>query len=55
MKTQDKKSIFIEVDKEGWKFTTENYEINLETGLYFGKKNSFVENQKYIYFWNDTK
>ena len=45
MKTQDKKSIFIEVDKEGWKFTTENYEINLETGLYFGKKNSFVENQ----------
>ncbi len=45
MKTQDKKSIFIEVDKEGWKFTTENYEINLETGLYFGKKNTFVENQ----------
>ena len=45
MKTQDKRSIFIEVDKEGWKFTTENYEINLETGLYFGKKNTFVENQ----------
>ncbi len=45
MKTQDKKSIFIEVDKEGWKFTCDNYDINLETGLYFGKKNSFKENQ----------
>tara|TARA_Y100001970_G_scaffold277295_1_gene381238 strand:+ start:74 stop:1705 length:1632 start_codon:yes stop_codon:yes gene_type:complete len=45
MKTQDKKSIFIEVDKEGWKFTCDNYDINLETGLYFGKKNSFTENQ----------
>ena len=45
MKTQDKKSIFIEAEKEGWKFTSENYEINLETGLYFGKKNTFVENK----------
>ena len=45
MKTQDKKSIFIEADKEGWKFTSENYEANLETGLYFGKKNTFVENK----------
>ena len=24
---------------------SENYEINLETGLYFGKKNTFVENK----------
>ncbi len=45
MKTQDSKSIFIEVDNEGWKFTCGNHEINLETGLYFGKKSSYIENQ----------
>ena len=45
MKTQDSKSIFIEVDNEGWKFTCNNHEINLETGLYFGKKSSYIENQ----------
>ena len=45
MKTQDNKSIFIEIAKEGWKFTCDNHEINLETGLYFGKKGSYIENQ----------
>ena len=45
MKTQDSKSILIEVDNEGWKFTCNNHEINLETGLYFGKKSSYIENQ----------
>ena len=45
MKTQDNKNIFIEVQNEGWKFTCDKYEMNLETGLYFGKKNSYTENQ----------
>ncbi len=45
MKTQDNKSIFIEVEDEGWKFTCENYEINIDNGLYFGKKNTYTENQ----------
>ncbi len=45
MKTQDNKSIFIEVDNEGWKFICNNHEINLETGLYFGKKSSYIENK----------
>ena len=45
MKTQDNKNIFIEVQNEGWKFTCDKYEINLETGLYFGKKNSYIENK----------
>jgi len=45
MKTQDSKSIFIELDKEGWKFTCNSHEINLETGLYFGKKSSYIENK----------
>ena len=45
MKTQDNKSILIELEDEGWKFTCDNYEINIDNGLYFGKKNSYIENQ----------
>ena len=45
MKTQDNKSILIELDQEGWKFTCDNYEINIDNGLYFGNKNSYIENQ----------
>jgi len=45
MKTQDGKSILIDIENEGWKFTAHGYTINIETGLYFGKKNSFTENQ----------
>ena len=45
MKTQDGKSIFIEHENEGWKFTCDGHTIDIETGLYFGKKNSYVENQ----------
>ena len=45
MKTQDNKTILIELDDEGWKFTCENYDINIDNGLYFGNKNSYTENQ----------
>jgi len=45
MKTQDNKSILIDVDGEGWKFNSNNNDINIDNGLYFGKKNSFVDNQ----------
>ena len=45
MKTQDNKTILIELDDEGWKFTCENYDIDIDNGLYFGKKNSYSENQ----------
>tara|TARA_B100000900_G_scaffold214060_1_gene181303 strand:- start:47 stop:1642 length:1596 start_codon:yes stop_codon:yes gene_type:complete len=45
MKTQDNKTILIELDDEGWKFTCENFEINIDNGLYFGNKNSYTENQ----------
>ena len=44
-KTQDNKSILIELEDEGWKFTCDNYEINIDKGLYFGNKNSYIENQ----------
>ena len=45
MKTQDGKSILIDIDNEGWKFTSQGNTIDVETGLYFGKKNSYTENQ----------
>ena len=45
MKPQDEKSILIDIKNEGWKFSSQGYKIDVETGLYFGKKNSFTENQ----------
>ena len=45
MQTQDSKTILIELKDEGWKFTCDNYDINIENGLYFGNKNSYTENQ----------
>ena len=42
---QDNKSILIELDEEGWKFTCDNYDINIDNGLYFGNKNLYSENQ----------
>ena len=45
MKTQNNKTILIDLSGEGWKFNSENNNINIDKGLYFGKKNSYSENQ----------
>ena len=45
MKTQNNKSILIELEDEGWRFSCDNFDINIDNGLYFGKKNSYIENQ----------
>ena len=45
MKTQDNKSILVDIDGEGWKFNSNDNNINIDNGLYFGKKNSFTDNQ----------
>jgi uncharacterized heparinase superfamily protein len=45
MKTQDNKAILIKLNDEGWKFTCNNFDINIDNGLYFGKKNSYTQNQ----------
>jgi len=45
MKTQDNKTILIELIDEGWKFTCDNYDISIDNGLYFGNKNLYTENQ----------
>ena len=44
-KIQDNKSILIELENSGWKFYSSDGVIDIETGLYFGKKNIFTENQ----------
>ena len=48
MKTQDNKTILIELYDEGWKFTCDNYNINIDNGLYFGNKNLHTENQNIL-------
>ena len=48
MKTQDNKSIFIDLNGEGWKFNSDNNNINIDNGLYFGRKDSFVDNQNIV-------
>ena len=45
MKTQDSKAILIELKDEGWKFTCDNYDINIDNGLFFGNKNHYTLNQ----------
>ncbi|WP_440911429.1 heparinase II/III domain-containing protein [Candidatus Pelagibacter sp.] len=45
MKTQDNKAVFIELEDEGWKFTCNNFNIDIDNGLYFGNKNSYSQNQ----------
>ena len=44
-KTQNNKAILIELENSGWRFKSNNGSIGIETGLYFGKKNIFNENQ----------
>ena len=48
MKTQDNKSILIDLEGEGWKFTSDNYNMNIDTGLYFGRKDFFTNNQNIV-------
>jgi len=46
MKTQDNKSILIDLNGEGWKFNSNN--MSIDNGLYFGGKDSFVDNQNIV-------
>ncbi len=44
-KTQDRNVLLIELENSGWKFIANNYLTDVESGLYFGDKNSYIENQ----------
>jgi len=48
MKTQDNKSILIDLDGEGWKFNSTQNNMNIDNGLYFGRKDSFVDNHNIV-------
>ena len=48
MKTQDNQSILLDLDGEGWKFNSDDNNINIDNGLYFNKKDSFVDNQNIV-------
>ena len=45
IKLQDKKSVLIELENSGWRFFCNDGLVGIETGLYFGKKNTYIENQ----------
>lgn len=47
-KIQDKRTILIELDNSAWRFHSENGSIDVETGLYFGNKNNYFENQNIL-------
>ena len=48
IKTTDGKSILIEFENSGWKFSCNENLIDYETGLYFGRKNNYVENNNFF-------
>ena len=54
-KTIDKKSVLIEIGDTGWRFTCKDYDLEVDAGLFFGKKNSYVENKNIIIFGETTK
>ncbi len=54
-KTQDNRTVLIELENSGWKFFTNHGLIDIETGLYFGKKNSYSENQNIFIYGNTLR
>ena len=54
-KTQDNRTVLIELENSGWRFYTNHGLIDVETGLYFGKKNSYSENQNIFISGNTQK
>ncbi len=44
-KTLDNKTILIEIENSGWRFSSNCENINIESGIYFGNKNLSRENQ----------
>ena len=47
-KLLNKEAILIESRNAGWKFTCRNNNIDIETGLYFGIKNKYLENKNIV-------
>ncbi len=41
-------TILIQSKSAGWKFSCKNYKIDIESGLYFGVKNKYLENKNIV-------
>ena len=54
-KIQDNRTVLIELENSGWRFFTNDGLIDVETGLYFGKKNNYSENQNIFISGNTQK
>ena len=54
-KIQDDKIVLIELENSGWRFFTNDSLVDVETGLYFGKKNKYIENQNIVISGNTKK
>ena len=54
-KIQDNRTVLIELENSGWRFFTNDGLIDVETGLYFGKKNTYNENQNIFISGNTQK
>ena len=54
-KTQDKRTVLIELQNSGWRFFSNHGLISIETGLYFGNKNTYSENQNIFISGNTQK
>ena len=54
-KIQDNRTVLIELENSGWRFFTNDGLIDVETGLYFGKKNTYSENQNIFISGNTQK
>ena len=48
-KTQDNRTVLIELENSGWRFFTNHGFIDVETGLYFGKKIPTVKTKIFLY------
>ena len=46
MKTQDNKTILIELEDEGWKFTCDNFDITMESNLVIAYSNVIITDPK---------
>ena len=42
----DNKSVLIELENSGWRFFSKDGLIGVETGLYFGNKNKYCNNDE---------
>ena len=45
IRTQDKKSVLMQLKRSGWRFSCNHNDFGIETGLYFGKKDNYIENK----------